>query len=127
MQSSVNGGELHVPLIGREISVDGEPLETYDVVLGNEPVDSEGVSSSTPGPNNKHSIGFGALVFLIYYNIGVPFGDEEVRLSSLHVPSVFCELMTGLPIPSSRSYVFRIKKYEQLKRTLQRQNQRPSS
>lgn len=27
---------------------------------------------------SRHSLGLGALVFLIYYNIGVPFGDEEV-------------------------------------------------
>ena len=30
-----------------------------------------------------HSLGFGALVFLIYYNIGVPFGDEGVRRTLL--------------------------------------------
>lgn len=59
---SLNGGDLKVPLIDRENDEEfGRPIEATAVP----------VSSS-----NK--LGFGALVFLIYYNIGVPFGDEEV-------------------------------------------------
>lgn len=70
---SVNDGDLKVPLIGRE---------------GDEEV---GRSIEAPGgtracSNKQHSLGFGALVFLIYYNIGVPFGDEEVSEHS----SVLC-------------------------------------
>ena len=64
LNGSINGNDLKVPLIGR-----GEDEEV-------------GVSRSTAVPAaaaaSKHSLGFGALVFLIYYNIGVPFGDEEV-------------------------------------------------
>ena len=60
---SLNGGDLKVPLIDREDDEEfGRPIEATAVP----------VSSS-----NK--LGFGALVFLIYYNIGVPFGDEEVH------------------------------------------------
>lgn len=59
---SINGSDLKVPLIGR-----GEDEET-----------GGGRSTAVPATASKHSLGFGALVFLIYYNIGVPFGDEEV-------------------------------------------------
>lgn len=62
---SLNGGDLKVPLIYHEDDEEiGRPIEATTVP----------VSSS-----NK--LGFGALVFLIYYNIGVPFGDEEVCTS----------------------------------------------
>ncbi len=61
---SINGHDLKVPLIGR-----GEDEEVGGVR-----------STAVPAASSKHSLGFGALVFLIYYNIGVPFGDEEVRL-----------------------------------------------
>lgn len=60
---SINGHDLKVPLIGR-----GEDEEV-----------GGGRSTAVPAASSKHSLGFGALVFLIYYNIGVPFGDEEVR------------------------------------------------
>lgn len=60
---SINGSDLKVPLIGR-----GEDEEV-----------GVGRSTAVPAAASKHSLGFGALVFLIYYNIGVPFGDEEVR------------------------------------------------
>lgn len=60
---SINGNDLKVPLIGR-----GEDEEI-----------GVGRSTTVPAAASKHSLGFGALVFLIYYNIGVPFGDEEVR------------------------------------------------
>lgn len=62
---SLNGGELKVPLISH----------ADDEELGQSIEAAEAPSSSV---SNKHSLGFGALVFLIYYNIGVPFGDEEV-------------------------------------------------
>lgn len=61
---SINGGDLKAPLIGRE----------GDEEIGGAIPAAAAVASS------KHSLGFGALVFLIYYNIGVPFGDEEVRV-----------------------------------------------
>lgn len=59
---SLNGGDLEVPLIDREDDEEfGRPNE------------------ATAAPvTSSNKLGFGALVFLIYYNIGVPFGDEEV-------------------------------------------------
>lgn len=62
INGSINGNDLKVPLVGR-----GEDEEA-----------GVGRSTAVPAAASKHSLGFGALVFLIYYNIGVPFGDEEV-------------------------------------------------
>lgn len=59
---SVNGGSLKAPLIGWDED------------------EENGYTPSVPAASAKHSLSFGALVFLIYYNIGVPFGDEEVRV-----------------------------------------------
>lgn len=63
---SLIGGDLKVPLVARESDEEEPRLEGSA-----EPT----AASSSP----KHCLGFGALVFLIYYNIGVPFGDEGVR------------------------------------------------
>lgn len=63
-----NGGDLKVPLIARESDEEASGL-------GRSVEPTTALSSAIP----KHSLGFGALVFLIYYNIGVPFGDEGVR------------------------------------------------
>lgn len=68
---SLNGGDLKVPLIG---SREAEQDEESGWATG-----ASGSNGVGGGTSNKHSLGFGALVFLIYYNIGVPFGDEEVR------------------------------------------------
>ncbi|CAM9381740.1 unnamed protein product [Ectocarpus fasciculatus] len=56
---SVNGGSLKAPLIGWDED------------------EENGYTPSVPAASAKHTLSFGALVFLIYYNIGVPFGDEE--------------------------------------------------
>lgn len=63
---SLNGGaDLKVPLIDREDDEEfGRPSE----------------ATAAAPVSSSHKLGFGALVFLIYYNIGVPFGDEEVRM-----------------------------------------------
>lgn len=63
---SLNGDDLKLPLLGQE--------EDEEIGMGRSSTDA----SSRPTGSHKHSLGFGALVFLIYYNIGVPFGDEEV-------------------------------------------------
>lgn len=69
---SINGGDLKAPLIGHR---DG------DEEFGGGRSRSSMGTTATPAAasTGKHSLGFGALVFLVYYNIGVPFGDEEVR------------------------------------------------
>lgn len=68
---SINGGDLKAPLIGRR-----EGDEEFGG--GRSTVDST-ATPALASTGKQHSLGFGALVFLIYYNIGVPFGDEEVR------------------------------------------------
>lgn len=61
---SLNGGsDLKVPLIPRE---------------GDEEIGRPSEATAAAPVSSSHKLGFGALVFLIYYNIGVPFGDEEV-------------------------------------------------
>lgn len=76
MDSSINGGDLRIPLIEREA-----PDEEWCAPDAKNPQDQAthpvGISPNT-SVASKHSIAFGPLVFLIYYNIGVPFGDEEV-------------------------------------------------
>lgn len=71
---SINGGDLKAPLIGHR--------EGDEEIGGGRRRSSVG-ATATPAvaaaSTGKHSLGFGALVFLVYYNIGVPFGDEEVR------------------------------------------------
>lgn len=69
---SLNGDDLKLPLLGQE--------EDEEIGGGRSSTDA---SSRPAGSHSKHSLGFGALVFLIYYNIGVPFGDEEVRWAEM--------------------------------------------
>ncbi|CAM9566562.1 unnamed protein product, partial [Hapterophycus canaliculatus] len=61
---SLNGDDLKLPLLVHE----------EDEESGR---DRSSTDASSRPSSHKHSLGFGALVFLIYYNIGVPFGDEE--------------------------------------------------
>lgn len=73
MDSSINGGDLKVPLMTSDIDNNADEL---DEERGQGDTTSRGNALHSNKP--KHAIGFGALVFLIYYNIGVPFGDEQV-------------------------------------------------
>lgn len=77
METSLNGGDLTIPLIESHLDIDEEGSSPSDRRL--QVVGSGAGSPSTTSSTSKHSLGFGALVFLIYYNVGVPFGDEEVR------------------------------------------------
>lgn len=77
METSLNGGDLTIPLIESHLNVEEEWSSLNDRRL--QAVGSGARSPSTTSSTSKHSLGFGALVFLIYYNVGVPFGDEEVR------------------------------------------------
>lgn len=72
MDLSLNSGDLKVPLIGG----DDNDVIVFDEERGE--ADSTNTAPHRGSAKGKHSIGFGALVFLIYYNIGVPFGDEQV-------------------------------------------------
>lgn len=84
INTSINSSDLKTPLI----------INEEDEELG-----QQSVASTTSTLAQKRSLGFGALVFLIYYNIGVPFGDEEVRLS-LPLASVFSSaLASASPTP----------------------------
>lgn len=74
MDLSVNGGDLKVPLIGDDDTLHFDERGQAD---------STNAAASRGSAKGKHSIGFGALVFLIYYNIGVPFGDEQVTAAAL--------------------------------------------
>lgn len=75
MNSSINGGDLEVPLITSDI--DDSNAGELDEERGQADTrDRRNALHNSSKP--KHSVGFGALVFLIYYNIGVPFGDEQV-------------------------------------------------
>lgn len=67
-----NSSDLKVPLI--------DPVETNEE-LGNLADSAYSAETIEVPASSKsgHPLGFGALVFLIYYNIGVPFGDEGVR------------------------------------------------
>lgn len=67
---SINGGDLKAPLIGRRGG---------DEEIGGGRSSMDSTATPAVASTGKHSLGFGALVFLIYYNVGVPFGDEEVR------------------------------------------------
>lgn len=71
--TSVNGGDLKAPLLGRG----------GDEEIGGGRSSRDATATPARASTGKHSLGFGALVFLIYYNIGVPFGDEEVRMGRL--------------------------------------------
>lgn len=77
MDLSLNGGDLKVPLIGSHF----DESSFSDEEVGPNRTSSREIrnrgAAAAGGSHGKHSIGFGALVFLIYYNIGVPFGDEE--------------------------------------------------
>lgn len=73
-----NPSALKVPLLDHAETNEelGHLADSSDSAAAAEVEASALASAST---KSGHPLGFGALVFLIYYNIGVPFGDEGVR------------------------------------------------
>ncbi|CAM9862984.1 unnamed protein product [Pylaiella littoralis] len=91
---SINGGDLKAPLIGRRGG---------DEEIGGGRSSMDSTATPAVASTGKHSLGLGALVFLIYYNVGVPFGDEEsVKAAGPFMVSlgffVILPLMWQLPI-----------------------------